>query len=1101
MKTVDPNLSTAIRSAYNLYARPRLTVEWNLNRYYSVSADNIAAETDYAYDAEYFPIEDIYKPNRPTKGVVKGRADQMILSDNDPLKQDVRFYISSPDNIYKYWTSPVPTDGTGTFPTYTAAWATAQGNTGDANVDNLTVVRPFIKYTTLVKTNKIVIKTENSWSTPNSYSVLVQNTVGGAWTSVGAAGTTGLNNSTGQLTLWWNGSAWTGTKPSGTLQTTSIAGVMFRVDSLTAGRNLSGAVTTYKNKSGTVVNTTGFNSYFELIEIAACLEADLSNKFISANDTFDMAEKSLVYPIGTITANGGQITLSNIYTDAELGIGSSTAQKVGLFNPGNTQSPYQNLAEQNAVFNLEYVFTVNNVDYAVQQFKMYGGAWGTTTDDQVTVPLRDYSKFFDEQTPEPLFWMNRSVSELIWRLCDSVGFVDYKISIAATDEQPIINYFWSDGEKTLWQIFDELSRATQTAIYIDAWGVLQVRSRGHAFDTTASPVWNLRSRNSGGDLADIISLEQTDEVATNYVTITYYASDLTDWNNGYPKLETVWQPDGTVALRAAILRKSMTAGDTTLVMNSTDAQIWPFSGIIQVEGELIKYDAKQYFYTDTTGTQQTVWVESQEQFEKFEKASRASDKYKNHWTGKLRISERGVWNSEAKSHNVEALGYSVRRILNGNPDSSVNGFKHQPSSSTVRMTSTPNFKKSTDLLVATRGAATDTPFYYFGTRLRFKSTGRKDQKAGIVFNNSGTNELGYYIEIQSSAKVDRKKRNELTIWTKPGSGSGSTVGGKGRATSIAEDRWIDIDVAYVPGSPDRVIVAINGKTSLDVNISGADKVASGGRWGMFLRGDTDVEYEYLYAVNHPPGEGLDETTFWDRVNGGYLGSQWDAEWVYKMRKTTRRERKKTHKKQKRWNQLYMDEFGPWLHEVRDFSVKFDPKPVLHTKFLFSSDEAICTEYRSGSFDAHFVLANKARRNVIINGDDSGQFTGTGDSVNNVLMIFGRVVEVKEAQTVIKSNDDQIRVKGKVETELDSPWIQSEAAANKLAQWINNHWSTGADEQTAVIFGNPLFEIGDVVAIDHADRYMTVSTHKYFVTSIDTSWENGISTTLTLRRVT
>ena len=466
----------------------------------------------------------------------------------------------------------------------------------------------------------------------------------------------------------------------------------------------------------------------------------------------------------------------------------------------------------------------------------------------------------------------------------------------------------------------------------------------------------------------------------------------------------------------------------------------------------------------------------------------------------MRVAERGVWNSEVKAHQVEALGYSVRNIIGGVGHSNVGGFKHQPNQSTVRLTAGNKFKSSNDLLVATRGNPTDTPFWYFGTRLKFKNTGRGDQRAGIVINSNGGNENGYYIELQPSSKVNRAARNEVIVFSR--TGGNTTLGGKGKNTFIAQEQWIDVDVSYsTQGSGGYLLISINGNPSFKVNVPAAQVNPAGGRFGMFFRGDTDVEFEYLYAVTKPPGNKIDQTSWWDGRNGGYLSQQWDTEWVFDWRNTTRRERKKSRRKQKRWNRMYMDEFGPWVHEIREFNVEFEPAPVADTRLLFNSRQAVCLEYHSSSFGANFVLANTARRNVIINGDDAGEYSGWGEVSNNVLMIYGRTVDVKEGQRVTRQNDTQIKLRGRVETEVDSNWIQSEAAANSLGDWINTHWSVGADELTVTIFGNPLLEIGDLVSIDFAERFMTTTTHKYFVLGVKTDWDAGIETTLTLRRKT
>mgnify|MGYP006194114797 CR=1 FL=1 len=73
-------------------------------------------------------------------------------------------------------------------------------------------------------------------------------------------------------------------------------------------------------------------------------------------------------------------------------------------------------------------------------------------------------------------------------------------------------------------------------------------------------------------------------------------------------------------------------------------------------------------------------------------------------------------------------------------------------------------------------------------------------------------------------------------------------------------------------------------------------------------------------------------------------------------------------------------------------------------------------------------------------------------------------------------------------------------AEDIATWIAGHWSAGIDEATMPIFGNPLIEIGDIVIVDFEREHMYPETHKYFVTSTNTNFESGISTTLTLRRV-
>lgn len=279
---------------------------------------------------------------------------------------------------------------------------------------------------------------------------------------------------------------------------------------------------------------------------------------------------------------------------------------------------------------------------------------------------------------------------------------------------------------------------------------------------------------------------------------------------------------------------------------------------------------------------------------------------------------------------------------------------------------------------------------------------------------------------------------------------------------------------------------------------------------MWIRGTTSLDFEYLYAVAREPAEPNDEAGFYDRVRGGYVGDKWAREWVYKNKtKTkTRYVKRKGRKKKKkiktnvkfRKNLYFFDEFGPYVHEVREFDVKFDPSPVAHSRLMLTNEwDAVCAEYRANPFGAYFILASTSRNNAIISGADELTFAESGAVVDHQLRVYGRTVVISDQEEIEVRNEDRVRARGEIVAEVDSDWIQSEEAAQSVADWIADHWSTGADELTVEIFGNTLFEVGDVVSIAYSEKMMSPSTHRYFVTKIDTSFEGGLDTTLTLRR--
>src|SRR5689334_3648166 len=99
MKSVPVALSTAIRSANDLQAIPRLIADWNMNRYYDTTVTNNPSEDIAGNDIEIFPITSIIGHLRPTKGINKARINQSTISDYTD-KNRPRFYIASPDDIY-----------------------------------------------------------------------------------------------------------------------------------------------------------------------------------------------------------------------------------------------------------------------------------------------------------------------------------------------------------------------------------------------------------------------------------------------------------------------------------------------------------------------------------------------------------------------------------------------------------------------------------------------------------------------------------------------------------------------------------------------------------------------------------------------------------------------------------------------------------------------------------------------------------------------------------------------------------------------------------------------------------------------------------------
>lgn len=1064
-----------------MVAVPELVLDWNLNRYYPPTADNTPSEDTDGFDIETFPIESIFAPNRPTKGINKAIVGQAVASSTYTSPGDVRFYVGDQDDIYKYWTSPVTTDGTATFPNHT---------------DGLSKARPRVDYPTVLKANKIVIKLETTWATPNAFFVETKTTTGGAY-AVRATNPT-IDN-LGQVILYYNGSSWVSTRPA-SLVTTDVAGIQLRVNTMKGGTDRLGNPTTYTKKNYTLTGTPGSltpgttdgkNSNLNVIAIEAHLEVDMSNRLMTESNQFEIAAESDLYPIGTITSNVGSITLSN---------------NDNVFDEQNAASPYYGLTRQNAEVNLRYIYTIAGTQHAVQQYKMYTGVWGHTDEGSVEIPLADFSKFFSAVKPRAFMWEGKSISEIVWRICDSVGFVDYDITtLTATDFT--IPVFWSDGTKTVWELFDELAAASQTAIYFNGQGRLQVRTREAAFQESATPNVHLFGRDVGStDLANIVSLTPEDDVRANKITVTYRATNWKIGTTGLPALSGVWQPDNdSLVVRSTQLRGDLTNTSNMIWIRQKDSEVWPYKSKVEIDGELIQYEGKQYVYwTGATGTtKNTTIVKSQDDIKAADKLTPVNYRNKNYLSGGLVITERGVWNSNQRDHLVEANNWSTVALSNGFFNNNTRGFKFNRFDSTITI-DTPSFmKKADDAYFVYQGSTGQTGYKMYGTRFRFEKGGGGTQRGGLAFQINGSNMLGYYVEVRTTSSIkdqDRKNSNEVMLWARTGPTTWKLID-QGKPIAIKSPRWYDLDVYVNQGTQDKISVFLNGQLVVDANTTGATKQVDSARVGMYARGQTKITFEYFYGIAQAVKEPLDGYGFWDLKNGAMRGNEWELEHVWNKRSNWKKRKKKKSTKNKiPYTGYLFDEFGPYVHEVREFDVKFDPSPVQYS-YLYSTNvwEAATVQYVSDAFGAQFVIANVARENAILQGDDSLLFLGN-DPVHQVCMVLGRDLISEDDAEITYKNDNAILIDDEVVIELTSDWLQTKEMADAVALWMSKHWSKGVDHLSVEVFGNPLIEVGDIVDIDWPLKNFSTATHKYFVLSVDTQFEGGVKTSLNLRRV-
>lgn len=1051
MKTASVTLQNALKQGVTLKAQPQLIAEWNQNRYAPIlEVKNVVDSTAAALVQDCFPINSIAEPLRPeSAGIVKAWTTSGARTRSPfgtPSSSTYRSYVADPDSNYKYWVSDNKGNGSGV----------------------ITSVTPRVVYSADAWVNKISVCFERNVSYPTAYTIDVT-TDGTSWATVA---TNVAVPTSGRVEIY--------RQAGGTWSTTVYRDNPVKI-------------------RGVRVNITTLNKPNEraaVIEISPRLESDLTQYLARVDDTFTMSDVSLITPLGVASSNTGSVTLSN--TD-------------GIFNNENSSSIYYKLIDKNVKMTMNIIYDLT--DYGgstevIREFTMFTDGWGGDDESSITAQLKDASKFLQEIKPNAVYWPDMTVPAIVATICDSIGFTSWSYDDFNSQTADQVPHFWTDGEQTAWNIFNDIAEPTQTALFFDEYGVLRIRTRQAAYDNSASTAWALSAVNSGPDLANIIEAEKTNDFEANSVRVKYLGTRISDSNNGYPAMEVVWQPSDTVVLRSSNLVTALTTTSTSIKINQTESQYWDYSGFVQINGEIIEYDAKGYFYTTPGGAVTHTWITSEEDKKRVDTTLSSTNlAFSNKTSGHLRIKNRGVWGTTNTTHTITSPTYTkqIDKVNAGGISTWNGGTTINPETSWAQVRTNTTFSPATRYLNKINVGGTGV-YRYFGTRVKFLDSGYTFGCAGIAFN-LGTGNTGYCVDLTRTAGIIpayRNNTNEVSFYVNPTSGTYKRYGpenGKGATAAIVPGIWYDLDVKFTieADTSHTIDVFLNGDLQFSVNLT-SNKQAPTTTIGFYTRGNTYADFEYMYALGNVSEDvNFDGSTYYDYIRGGFGSGRWSNVIGYNKVGNPYTIKNGVVNYNSSASKFF-DDFGPIVHEIRQFDVKFEKYPNVHSNLYFSNTgQAACLAYNSTPFGASFLMANTSRENAVLNGEDTLTF-GADNSIDQKMMVYGRLVAQDDEQEVVVKSDAGIRARGLVETEISSNFIQSKDQATSIGNWINTHWSTGNDELTVRIFGNPLIEIGDIVTVNYPSRSMTAATHKYFVVEISNSFEQGLSTSLVLRRV-
>lgn len=1069
MQPASATFVNKLKKAYSVTSDPKVTVEWNCNRFGTLEKISNNGVTPDEEDP-FFPLDSIIDPNRPeVPGLVKGitslgvGGNEARTSSSTAFASHKRTYTASPEAKYKYWVSPNVSSST-------------MSNGGYA----LSNCVPTVLFKYRQNVNKLVVQFEDYGGT-SPLNVVVEYTEDG---------------------VVWN-KAGTNYSPS-------------------YGQGKSGRIELYLQDDGTWSPTVNLNNFTlvrgikatvprmskprvhcHIIELAMMHQIDVTDRTIGFSTSYTASEASFVAPIGKAETATGSLDLSNVdgFFDANI---------AGALLWGRNNSP--------AKVQITNKVTADGTSINSTLATMYVEDWGGQTEDQHSWNLSDASMFLKTINPPAMMLEGLTGAELIWRLLDSVGFTNYTVD-ESPDGDMRVRYFWSDPEKTVWDHIKEICEGLQIACYFDEYGTLRIKSREKLFEadkTTPEWIFDGQKVDSAiatefsrpadlGKLADIVSLSKPNALFANKVVVEYSETKISDASKGIPKMDSVWGPDGTVALRTANLASSITRDATTMHLTDSNFATWPYEGMVQLNGEIIKWTRKRYEYVNAAGVWAYKYISSNA-----EKAAldglNSSKSHKNYFSGRLYIGGgRGLMSTYARDHSIKhRFAFARSRHGRGDARGSWRYCSADYKNSVFRIRTGSHFKGDS-WCVARRGLVKDQPPRYIGTSLKFDGTSAYSHGSAGVFLGGTSLDSGYYVELSLTSWAGKRRgyTNEVCLYVRRSNGTLTRIG-KGAVVGVSKNKWYDLDVYQRrAGSTIEFSIDVNGVTVLSPTVTSSNILSTptAGAFGVFARGNTHVAFEYLYAANSIddiPAAG-DDASRWDAINGGYRSNYYNR-YLYNRYGRGRL----TTKSQDRLNRnqgFFFDEFGSKAHEIREFKVDFEPSPVTHSRLYISNESyADCIEYVSDHKSARFIIAGKGRDNVILNGEDTLLY-GKDNPVDQKMFVYGRTVKPGDEQTYEVSNNKSVRRTGEVELVISSPWIQSEAAAKKIGDWVANHWGDGSESIEIESFGNPLIQIGDVVGLCYMKKGMGPILHQYYVTGVSQNYSEGLSTTYNLQRKT
>ena len=1052
--------------------------------------DNVTGK-QYQPFKKLFPLTSIIDPRRPSVAginyfILNPTVNNSIPKYNVSGDLPVRTYFSSSKIQYKFWLSPQAT-----FSSLTNC--------------NFTVNYPVEK---TAVTNNIVVKFETSYSKPVNWNIKIEDHAG----TQSTISTNGVVPDNGVFNLYWSGSAWSTTKFTTPSTPVNIKKIIVTVETISVP-----------------------TSFIGVIEVGARYIQDVSSRVQSFQITKNSSDASDgIIPVGQVTANALSLSLEG-YDRAGV-----EYDKTMPFNKDKINL-YKNIK----------VTPFNKIDAdVIPQGVFYIDSFLMSEFGEMDIQCLDGAKFLQEIMAPDIVMQDIPSQAIIRRLLDSIGFTNYNFNTYGKNESSIVDsativplYWYTSDTQTVWQHIQSLCQDTQMVATFDNNDILQFYPRDYLFDKTKSAVFKFRSENKSSNLANIISLSKETVPSVKAVKVIYTPIISTNYQSASDNLY-VAPPS---ALGAAALQTTLPAVATaetdaplgvvtlspvTVYGDSVDTTFYNKAGYFLIDREIIEYDAMEFQYESRTQANTIIkkWITSDSDIAKYLGESKLGSLKP---TLRYRIKKRNAFNASGKGVDVgEAHAVELSDLKNGwyglkidtvaktsSQDNSVFSLQATNSSgnlisSSLMTLSAPSGSREYHAAKIQSDPFSTEKYFSVGTSMFFslirdknnRSTGEQFVSAGIGIGwstgtipqyytpgtaptGSTSSINGYILKIATSQNVANKglKARDVQLFRvingieTPISDTQTAEDNSITGISGGELYRVDIKVSQVDSAKRIFKIKFNNTviTATDESpMSITNDVAL-----ISLDGTVSFDYIYTSVINK---DEFDKVTTYDNY-GSYIGNSSGIQNIFGDFLANGSDSSTV-------KPPWIKEFGPVAREIKKISTKYATRPgfVKYPQIILNPNASILG-YTADSFGIEAYILN-----------NTGTFIDFTDGGEKSFIVVGETIAPLDPFEYIEP--DLTSTKNEEQVAFESTWIQREAEAKKLSEWMRTQWSKQQTVLDIDIFPNPLIEIGDIVEVSYPSNLIYSSEDagktagKYIVLDVSQSFSQSPSTKVLCRSI-